>query len=149
RPDEASDFVQIYVPLAQDLSDDIVLVARPAAGSADALTPAVRAAISRVDKERLVSVRDIISLEDVARRATSRQRFRAVMVMSFAALALALAMVGVFGILTYSVQQQVRDFGVRRALGASTNDVLKHVASNAARVVSIGAAVGLFFAIVF
>jgi putative ABC transport system permease protein len=149
RPDERRDFVQLYVPMAQDLSDDIVLVARAAAGPAEALTPAVRAAISRVDKERLVSVRDIISLDDVASRATSRQRFRAVMVIAFAGLALALAMVGVFGILTYSVQQQVRDFGVRRALGATTNDVLKHVASNAARIVTIGVVVGLGLAVAF
>ena len=47
------------------------------------------------------------------------------MVMTFAGLALLLAMVGVFGILAYSVQQRVRDFGVRRALGATTSDVLR------------------------
>src|SRR4029450_2770386 len=116
---------------------------------AAAIAPAVRAAISRVDKERLVSVRDIVSLDDVATRATSRQRFRAVMVIAFAALALVLAMVGVFGILTYSVQQQVRDFGLRRALGATTNDVVKQVASNAARIVAIGAAAGLVLSAAF
>ena len=67
------------------------------------------------------------TLEDVAWAATGRHRFRAVMVMAFAALALVLAMVGVFGILAYSVQQRVRDFGVRRALGATTGDVLRLV----------------------
>jgi putative ABC transport system permease protein len=66
-----------------------------------------------------------------------------VMVMAFAALALVLAMVGVFGILAYSVQQCVRDFGVRRALGATTNDVLRVVLANAARVVGTGAVIGL------
>ena len=55
------------------------------------------------------------------RRATG---FGRVLVMTFAGLALLLAMVGVFGILAYSVQQRVRDFGVRRALGATTSDVL-------------------------
>jgi putative ABC transport system permease protein len=54
--------------------------------------------------------------------------------------------VGVFGILAYSVQQRTRDFGVRRALGASTNDVMRLVASDAARVVVIGAAAGLVLA---
>ena len=119
------------------------LVVRPKSGRAEALAPAVRAAISRVDKEQLVSVRDVMTLEDIAWAATGRHRFRAVMVMAFAALALVLAMVGVFGILAYSVQQRVRDFGVRRALGATTSDVLRLVIRNAARVVAAGAAIGL------
>ena len=143
RPDETADFVQVYVPMAQDLSDDIYLVVRPKAGAAEALVPAVRAAISRVDREQLVSVRSVLTLEDIARAATGRHRFRAVMVMAFATLALVLAMVGVFGILAYSVQQSVREFGVRRALGATTHDVLRLVLINALRVVGTGAAIGL------
>ena len=150
RPDEAAEFVQLYVPMAQDLSDDIFLVVRPRttrkSGAAEALAPSVRAAISRVDREQLVSVRSVMTLEDIARAATGRHRFRAVMVMAFAALALVLAMVGVFGILAYSVQQSVRDFGVRRALGATTHDVLRLVLMNALRVVGTGAAIGLVLA---
>jgi putative ABC transport system permease protein len=65
------------------------------------------------------------------------------MVMAFAALALVLAMVGVFGILAYSVQQRVKDFGVRRALGASTGDVLQLVLISGAQVVAAGALLGL------
>ncbi len=143
RPDEARDFVQLYVPIAQDLSDDMFLVVRPKSGRAEALAPSVRAAISRVDKEQLVSVRSVMTLEDIAWAATGRHRFRAVMVVAFAALALILAMVGLVGILAYSVQQHVRDFGVRRALGATTGDVLRLVIGNAARVVATGAAIGL------
>jgi putative ABC transport system permease protein len=148
RPDEPKDFVQIYVPLTQQLSDDIILLARAKSGRAEALTPGVRAAISRIDTEQLVSVRDITTLEDVEWAATGRHRFRAVMVAAFAALALALAMVGVFGILAYSVQQRVRDFGVRRALGATTGDVFRLVAGDAARVIAVGAAIGLALAVV-
>jgi putative ABC transport system permease protein len=143
RPDEKEDLVQIYVPIAQDPIDDIYVVVRPTSGRAAALASSVRAAIGRIDKEQLVSVRDIMTLEDVAWEATSRHRFRAVMVMTFAGLALALAMVGVFGILAYSVQQRGRDFGVRRALGASTRDVLRIVVVSAVRVIAIGTIVGL------
>jgi len=143
RPDESKAFVQIYVPMSQDLSDDIFLVVRPKSGRAEALTSAVRAAISRVDTEQLVSILDINTLEDIAWTATGRHRFRAVMVMAFAALALVLAMVGVFGILAYSVQQRVQDFGVRRALGATTKDVLRLVIANAAGVVGAGVLIGL------
>jgi putative ABC transport system permease protein len=146
RPDERKDFVQVYVPMAQDLSDDIFLLVRPKTGPAEALTGAVRAAISRVDREQLVSVREVQTLDDIARAATSRHRFRAVLVAAFAALALVLAMVGVFGILAYSVQQHVRDFGVRRALGASANDILRLVMVGAARVIAAGAIIGLVLA---
>jgi len=148
RPDEASDFVQLYVPMAQDLSDDMFLVVRPKSGRADALAPSVRAAISRIDTEQLVSVRGITTLEDIAWAATGRQRFRAVLVIAFAALALALAMVGLVGILTYAVQQHVRDFGVRRALGATTADVLRLVVGSAAGVIAAGCAVGLMLSLV-
>jgi putative ABC transport system permease protein len=143
RPDEVKDFVQVYVPMAQDLSDDMFLVVRPKSGRAEALAPSIRAAISRVDTEQLVSVRNVMTLEDIAWTATSRHRFRAVMVVAFAALALVLALVGVVGILAYSVQQHVRDFGVRRALGATTSDVLRLVISDAVRVVATGVAIGL------
>ena len=143
RPDESNDFVQIYVPLAHDLSDDVILMVRARTGRAGALTPAVRAAISRIDKEQLVSIRDVVTLEDVEWAATGRHRFRAVMVGVFATLAVVLAMVGVFGILAYSVQQRMRDFGVRRALGATTQDVVRLVAGDAVRVVATGAAMGI------
>jgi putative ABC transport system permease protein len=143
RPDEPEDFVQIYAPLAHQLFDDMILIVRSKTGRAETLTPAVRAAISKVDKEQLVSVRDVTTLADIEWAATGRHRFRAVLVAAFAALALVLAMVGVFGIVAYSVQQRVRDFGVRRALGATTGDVLRLVANDGARLVVIGAAVGL------
>ena len=146
RPDEANDFVQVYAPMAQDLSDDIYMVVRPASGRATALVPSVRAAVSRIDKEQLVSIRDILTLSDIDRAATGRHRFRAVMVVSFAALSLVLAMVGVFGILAYSVQQRVRDLGVRRALGATTNDLVRLVVSSAVRVIGGGAVIGLLLA---
>jgi putative ABC transport system permease protein len=147
RPDEIQDLVQIYAPMVQDPVDDIYLAVRPASGRADALTGGVRAAIARIDKEQLVSVREIATLEDVAWTATGRQRFRAVLLMTFAALSLVLAMVGVFGILAYSVQQRVRDFGVRRALGATTGDVVRLVARSAVRVIAAGAVIGLALAV--
>jgi putative ABC transport system permease protein len=148
RPDETNEFVQLYVPMAQDLSDDVYLVVRPNSGRAEALTPAVRAAISRIDREQLVSVRDIRTLDDIAWTVTGRHRFRATLVVAFAVLALVLAMVGVFGILAYSVQQHGRDFGVRRALGATTTDILRLVTMNAARVIAMGAVIGLVLAAV-
>jgi len=149
RPDETQDYVQMYVPLAQDPVDDMLMLVRSRSGGAGALMPAVRTAISRIDKEQLVSVAEVSTLEDVERAATGRHRFRAVMVASFAALAVTLAMVGVFGILAYSVQQRMRDFGVRRALGATTNDVMSLVINKAARLIGVGTVLGLLLAAIF
>jgi putative ABC transport system permease protein len=148
RPDELVDRLQIYVPMAQDPRDDIYIAVRSSAerGHADALAPSVRAAIAHVDKEQLVSVRDVLTLEDVAWNATSRQRFRAVMVIAFAALALLLAIVGVFGILGYSVQLRLRDFSVRRALGAGSADILRLAIGSAVRVIGAGTLIGLILA---
>jgi ABC-type antimicrobial peptide transport system permease subunit len=87
-----------------------------------------------------------MTLEDIAWNATSRQRFRATMVITFASLALLLAMVGVFGILGYSVQLRVRDFGVRRALGASTATILRLAIEDAVTVIVAGTAIGLLLA---
>ena len=149
RPDESKDFVQIYVPMAHDLTDDVLMLVRSKTDRAQTLTPLVRAAISRIDKEQLVSVASVTTLEDVEWAATGRHRFRAVMVSAFAALAVVLAMVGVFGILAYSVQQRVRDFGVRRALGATTGDVLRLVVGGAIKVITVGGVIGLVLAAAF
>jgi putative ABC transport system permease protein len=138
---------QIYVPMAQDPSDDMYLIVRSVTGPAEALTNPVRAAIANVDKEQLVSIRNVLTLQEVMWAATSSHRFRAVLVMTFAALALLLAMVGVFGILAYSVRQRSRDFGVRMALGASANDVLRLVARGAAGMVAAGTAIGFALAL--
>jgi putative ABC transport system permease protein len=149
RPDEPKDFVQIYVPLAHDLSDDMLLFVRSKTRHAELLTPPVRAAIARLDPDQTVGVHDIVTLEDVQWSATGRHRFRAVMVSAFATLAVVLAMVGVFGILAYSVQQRVRDFGVRRALGATTGDVLRLVVGSAIKVIAAGAVIGLVLSAAF
>ena len=143
RPDETSEFVQLYAPLGQDLVGDIVLMVRSQGDRASALAPSIRAAIENIDRSQTTGVASVTTLEDVEWAATGRHRFRAVMVSAFAALAVILAMVGVFGILAYSVQQRVRDFGLRRALGASTGDVLRLVVGGAAKVVVTGAVIGL------
>jgi putative ABC transport system permease protein len=140
-PNEPQPIPQLYVPIAQNSWYTASLIVRPQSGPAEALLPAVRAAIARVDRERPVA--RVRTIDVVAAEATSRPRFRAVLVGTFAALSLGLAMVGVFGLLAYSVQQRVRAFGVRIAMGAAASDVLRLVLGDAAKLMLIGLVLGL------
>jgi putative ABC transport system permease protein len=147
RPDELEEFVQLYVPLRQNPWLDLNLVVRAADGDAISLAPALRAAIAEVDPNQ--AVKNVMTLEAVAGAAAQRHRFRAVVAGIFATLALVLAMVGVFGVLAWSVQQRAREFGVRMALGATGASVLRLVAGHAARVVAMGGAIGIAVAAAF
>jgi putative ABC transport system permease protein len=147
KADETQDLAQIYIPNSQLPYGEAFLVVSPAAGQAEALAPAVRAAVARVDDQQ--PIRRMVTLEQVADEATARYRFRAVMVVTFAALALVLATVGVFGVLAYSVQQRTREFGVRIALGATTTHVLGLVMGSAARLIGAGVVLGLGAALIF
>jgi putative ABC transport system permease protein len=140
-PNEPQLIPQLYVPVAQNSWYTASLIVRPQSGPVGALLPAVRAAIARVDKERPVT--RVRTIDVVASEATSRPRFRAVLVGTFAALALTLAMIGVFGVLAYAVQQRVREFGVRIAMGAAASDVMRLVLGNAARLMLTGLVLGL------
>jgi putative ABC transport system permease protein len=140
-PGEREPVPQLYVPIAQGAWFTASINVRPVAGPAEALAPAVRAAIASVDKDRPVA--RMRSIDTVAFEATARPRFRAVLVGTFATLALVLAMIGVFGVLAYSVQQRMREFGVRVAMGARMRDVLRLVLTGAARLTVIGIAIGL------
>ena len=141
RPDELEGQPHVYAPIAQDPAPRASLVVQPSVGSASALAPAIRAAVARIDRERPVA--SVRTLAEIGEQATSRPRFRAVLVATFAALALILALVGVFGLIGYSVQQRLREFGVRVALGATRASVIALVLADARRVVTWGVVIGL------
>ena len=131
----------LYVPLAQFPWTDTFLVVHAPDGPAMALLTPIREVVARMDRN--LAVRRERTLTDLASATTTPHRFRAVIVATFAGLALTLALVGIFGVLMYSVEQRLREFGVRIALGASTGSVLKLVLASAARVIAIGTVVGL------
>jgi putative ABC transport system permease protein len=144
EPDAPEELVQVYVPLAQFPTGDVYMVVQPSAGHAESLTSLVRRVVARIDPDS--PVRRPRTLETLSIESTAGYRFRAKMVGTFAVLALALAMVGVFGVLAYTVQQRQREIGVRIALGATSARVMWMVFRDAGRMIATGAIVGIVLA---
>jgi putative ABC transport system permease protein len=142
---DRDEFVQVYMPLAQFPTADVYMVARSAAGSAAALTPIIRSIVARHDPN--TPVRRDRTLEFLSVQSTAGYRFRAAIVAAFATLALALAAIGVFGVLGYSVQQRRREFGVRVALGATSPSIVWLVLQSVGRLVAAGGVIGLALAL--
>ena len=141
RLDEPEPPARMYVPLRQFPWTDTYLVVQASTGPVQSLLTPIREVIARIDRD--VPVRRDRTLADLANLTTAPHRFRAVMVGTFAGLALLLAMVGIFGVLAYSVEQRSREFGVRIALGASAASVMRLILGSAARVVAVGGVIGL------
>ena len=108
---------------------------------AAALAPAVRNLMRGLDPG--VPLIRMQTMDDILGRALAPTRSSMVLVAVFAAVALALALVGVFGVLSYTVSQQTAEFGIRMALGASPRDVQWHVLGRGLVPVAIGVVAGL------
>jgi len=146
RPNETVPVPQVYVPLPQNPWFQATLIVRSATPAPETLLPAIRAAAARIDPDQALT--QVRTLDTIASEATARWRFRAQLVGAFAALALTLAIVGVFGLLAYSVQQRRREFGLRLAIGARGTDIAGLVLGGTARVATAGMAIGMLAAAV-
>jgi putative ABC transport system permease protein len=121
------------------------LVARTAVDPLS-LGTSVRNSVWSVDKDQPVSNMD--SMEHIVAGAVARQRFSMLLLAIFAGVALVLAAVGIYGVMSYSVAQQTREIGIRMALGAQRGDVLRMTVKQALKLVGLGLILGLVVAFI-
>jgi putative ABC transport system permease protein len=138
----------IYVSLAQLTvpsgatwrSFGLTLAVRTGSDPHNAIS-AVTSAIHEVGPD--IPVVNVLSMDDVIAQSVAPQRFNLLLLASFAGLALLLAAVGIYGVLSYTVRRRVREIGIRMALGASSSDVLKMVVTDGMKPILFGVAIGL------
>jgi len=140
----ASAVPEMYMPFAQQPESSTALMIRTTNNPAS-VAAAVRHEVQTLDKTQLVhSVR---TLDSVMSEAVATPRFRTSLLGVFAFVALILAMVGIYGVMSYAVTQRTHEIGIRIALGARAADVLKLIVRNGMGPVLLGVALGLAGAI--
>jgi len=130
-----------YLPMAQSWVDNPMWLVVRARGDAAALVPAAKAAVWSIDKDQPVArVATMAHLLDVSE---AQRRFALIVFECFALVALALAAIGIYGVLSGSVTERTREIGVRSALGASRRDIVSPIARQGVTLAMIGAGMGL------
>jgi putative ABC transport system permease protein len=129
----------MYLPIAQTPLAIVNVVARTGADPA-AVAGLFRAAVHRLDPALPV---EVVALADLVARSAAQPRFRAMLVGAFAAVAILLAAIGVYGVVAGLVTERRREIGIRMALGARIPDVVAMVLREGARLSMVGLAVGV------
>lgn len=131
----------VYQPIEQNLWQSSPYVVVKAEGDAQALVPSLRAAVRAIDPA--LPLRDVATMDGRLRTSTLAPRFRSWLALALAGVALALAVTGIYGVMTYHVTERRRETAIRRALGAPGGRIVGEVMRSGLLIAAIGIAIGL------
>jgi len=132
---------EFYVPFPQDPGRNLSLVFRTSSPSLAGLDSAVARAVHEIDPD--VFVPKLRPMGSLLSESLAAPRFNMILLGAFAALALILATVGIYGVIAYSVTQRTKEIGIRMALGAQRSDMVRMILLQTLNLVGIGLTIGL------
>ena len=141
-PLDAPTIQHTYEPYAQrNVPASSLNVALRAAGGPTSLAASLRAAVWRLDRQ--LAVAQVRAMDEVISESTAPRRFTLYLLAAFAALAVVLAAIGIYGVISYSVAQRTHEIGIRMALGAQRGDVLRQVVGQGLHLLGAGVLIGV------
>ena len=136
--------VQLHFPHAQWGESQLGFVVRTA-GDPAAVVPSVRSAIREVDRDQPIA--DVFTMDTLMDRAVGQRRLLMTLLVAFAALAMVLAALGIYGVMAFDVTRRSQEIGVRMALGAARGSVLGLVLKQGLTIAAVGVVLGVLFAL--
>jgi putative ABC transport system permease protein len=130
----------LYLPSDQVGFNFMTVIVRTASAPR-AVLPAIRATVRELDPEQ--PIYNVRTLNELVSRSVAERRFQMLLLAGFSAIALSLALVGVYGVMSYTVSQRTREIGVRMALGAEPRDVSRSVVRESMMLALIATAIGV------
>ncbi len=134
---------QVYFPAAQTMLYPVPLsdFAVRSAGDPRALVNAIQTRVSAIDPDQPIT--NVLTLDEIVTASVAQRRFQTILLLVFAGVAVTLAIIGIYGVLSYSVTQRTAEFGIRVALGAGPGSILTLLLRQAGGVIAAGVAIGL------
>jgi putative ABC transport system permease protein len=139
----ASAGTTVYRPFLQAPDASMTIVVRTTA-DAPSLAPVLRATVAEVDRD--VPVSDVRTMATVLAASVARPRFAMLLLAAFAAVAMLLGVVGIYGVISYAVAQRTHELGVRITLGAQRGDIIRMILRDGSWLAAVGIALGLLAA---